>query len=132
MNKKNKGIIRILKAFKYSFNGIVAALKNEAAFRQEIVVGTPLIILAGFLEVSPVEKCLLIGSILFIWIVELLNSAIEECVDLASPGMHPYAKKAKDMASAAVLFAIITAVFFWVVILFPEYFYFYFFVDYEF
>lgn len=120
MIQKNKGLTRIIKAFKYSSDGIVHALKNEAAFRQEIVLGVPLCILAGFLNVSPVEKCLLIGTIVLVWIVELLNSAIEETVNLASPGLHPYAKRAKDMASAAVLFSILMAILFWIAILLPN------------
>ncbi|MBO6103108.1 MAG: diacylglycerol kinase [Opitutales bacterium] len=120
--QKNKGIVRLFRAFKYSIAGFAAALKNEAAFRQEIALGVPLCVLAAFLDVPPLGKCALICSIFAVWIVELINSAIEECVNLASPGMHPYAKRAKDMASAAVFLAIASAIIVWTAVLLPDYF----------
>ena len=114
---KNKGLIRILKAFAYSFDGLRSAVKNEAAFRQELLVGIPLCALALFLSIEVSEKLLLIGSIFLVWIVELLNSAVEECVNLCTSDIHPLAKRAKDMGSAAVLIAIALALIVWFAIL---------------
>ena len=87
--RKNKGVIRILKAFTYSWDGIKNALKNEAAFRQELVLSAVLIPLALFLDAEISEKLLLIGSVLLLLIVELLNSAVEECVNLCTDKIHP-------------------------------------------
>lgn len=114
---KNKGLVRILKAFVYSFDGLKNAVKNEAAFRQELAAGIPLCILALFLDLEVCEKLLLMGSICLVWIVELLNSAIEECVNLCTSDIHPLAKRAKDMASAAVLISILLAFAVWSAIL---------------
>lgn len=114
---KNKGFIRILKAFAYSFDGLKNALANEAAFRQELLVGIPFCAIAASLNISPSEKAILIASIFLVWIVELLNSAIEECVNLSTREIHPLAKRAKDMGSAAVLISIILALIVWFLIL---------------
>ncbi len=115
--RKNKGVIRILKAFTYSWDGIKNALKNEAAFRQELVLSAVLIPFALFLDAEISEKLLLIGSVLLLLIVELLNSAVEECVNLCTDKIHPLAKRAKDMGSAAVLFAVINLIAVWSAVL---------------
>lgn len=115
--KKNKGIIRLIKAFGYSFDGIKNAIINESAFRQELFVGIPFCIIALFLNISSLEKIILIASIFLVWIVELLNSAIEECVNLSTSEIHPLAKRAKDMASAAVLLSIILSLISWFIVL---------------
>ena len=115
--RKNKGIRRILMACRYSWDGIKNALKNEAAFRQEIILAAILLPLALFLDAQAAEKLLLVGSVFLLLIVELLNSAVEECVNLCTDKIHPLAKRAKDMGSAAVLFAIINLVAIWSAVL---------------
>ncbi len=115
--KKSRGVRRLAGAFMYSIDGLAAAFRGEAAFRQEVAAGIPLLILALFLDVPAIEKCALAGSVFALWIVELLNSAVEECVNLASPGLHPLAKRAKDMASAAVFLALAFAALVWGVVL---------------
>lgn len=114
---KNKGIMRLIRAFGYSFDGLKNAIKNEAAFRQELIVGVPFCVVALFLDVSNLERTLLVGAIFLVWITELLNSAIEECVNLNTSEIHPLAKRAKDMASAAVLLSILLCGFVWVALL---------------
>lgn len=105
--------MRLLKAFKYSYNGYLSAFKNEAAFRQEVLLFVPALVAAFAFSFSAFERLALIGSFIILLIVELLNSAIEECVNLASPEIHPLAKRAKDMASGAVLLAIILTLSTW-------------------
>ncbi len=111
--EKNKGIMRLIKACHYSYCGFVNAFKNEAAFRQELYICAPLTVLALCLNFSGIVKLILILSMLGLLIVELLNSAIEECVNLASPQIHPLAKRSKDMASAAVTLAIVSVSIAW-------------------
>ncbi len=115
--RKHTGIFRLVMACKYSYDGVKNALKNEAAFRQEAMLAIVLIPTAIFLGVGLIEKLLLVGSVILLMIVELLNSAIEECVNLCTSQIHPLAKRSKDMASAAVSFAIINLIIVWVVIL---------------
>ena len=109
-----KGINRLLGAFFYSIKGLGAAVKNEVAFRQEIVISLLLLPILFFLDISGLVKLLILTSHLVVLIVELINSAIEAVVDLVSPEYHELAKRAKDMGSAAVLISLISAGTFWV------------------
>jgi diacylglycerol kinase (ATP) len=69
-------------------------------------IATLVVLLAAlFLRVSPIEFALLALSILFVLFAELINTAVEAVVDLASPGFHPLAKIAKDTAAGGVLVA---------------------------
>ena len=112
--QKNKGIVRLLKACRYSYDGFKCAFKNEAAFRQELLVCLPLTVLVFVLNFTALMRLILILSMLGLLIVELLNSAVEECVNLASPEIHPLAKRAKDMASAAVSLSLVCVSIAWI------------------
>lgn len=113
MKKKYHKGNRLWSAFHFSKDGIKAAWKDEAAFRQVIIVGIMGIIASFFLPLTVVERILWIMPVLVSWIVELLNSAIENVVDLCSPELNPFAKKAKDMGSAAQLMACFFIVMVW-------------------
>lgn len=63
-------------------------------------------------------KALMISSILLVLIVELINSAVEAAVDHTSLERHPLAKRAKDIASAAVLLSIANALVVWLLVLY--------------
>ena len=113
MANNTTGLTRIIKAAGYSWKGYCAAWKNEAAFRQEAVAAIVAIIIAGWLDVDPITRVLLIGSVLLVMIVEILNSAIEAVVDRIGPEFHELSGRAKDMGSGAVLLSIITALITW-------------------
>ncbi len=113
MANNTTGLIRIVKAAGYSWKGIRAAWKNEAAFRQEGVATVVAIALACWLDVDPITRVLLIGSVILVMIVEILNSAIEAVVDRIGPEYHELSGRAKDMGSAAVLFSILLALITW-------------------
>lgn len=118
MNKKNpQGIKRVIKATGYSYQGIKAAFKYEAAFREEAILALIFIPLACYLEVSQIERILMIGSVLLVLIVELLNSAIEAVVDRVGSEYHELSGRAKDMGSAAVLITLCFAGYVWLSIL---------------
>jgi len=117
--KSTSGFKRIFSALFYSFDGLRSAWKNEHAFRQELMVVIPGIIIAFFLPVSPLQKLLLIAVLVWIIIIELINSAIEAVVDRVSLERNPLSKNAKDFGSAAVLLTSILAVATWGVILYP-------------
>lgn len=119
MNKAT-GFTRIINATGYSWKGLKAAWKNEAAFRQESILLIVAIVLATWLDVSPVERILLIGSVALIPIFEIINSAIEAVVDRIGPEHHELSGRAKDMGSSAVLMAIILALFVWVTIIYSH------------
>lgn len=111
---KNTGIRRVIKACGYSWAGITAAFRNEAAFRQELALCVVFIPLAFFVAEGPVERALLIGVSLLVLVVELLNSAIEALVDRVGTEHHELSGRAKDMGSAAVFMSLLLWVFVWV------------------
>ena len=115
------GLGRILRAFGYSMQGLGAALRHEAAFRQELMLAVVLLPLGLWLGESGVERALLTGSWVLVMIVELFNSAIEAVVDRFGPENHELSGRAKDLGSAAVLLAICLAIMIWVLILLPRF-----------
>lgn len=117
--KGKKGLQRLWNAFGYSRDGLAAAWRNEAAFREETLLAAIAIPLALYFGRDGGERALLIGSILLILIVEILNSAVEAIVDKASPEKHELAKRAKDMGSAAVLLSLLNAATVWACVLWP-------------
>lgn len=119
-HKGKTGLQRIWLAFGYSAEGLIAALKNEDAFRQELILAAVLIPVAWFCHVPSYGKAAMIGSIMLVLIIELLNSAIEAVVDRISLENHQLAKRAKDMGSAAVFLALINVVMVWFIVLFSS------------
>src|SRR5574343_439276 len=115
--KGKKGLTRLWNALGYSRDGLAAAWKNEAAFREEVLLAAITIPLAFYLGKTGVDRALLVGSILLILIVEILNSGLEAVVDKASPEKHELAKRAKDMGSAGVLLSLISAATVWACVL---------------
>ncbi len=109
---------RIWNAFRYSLDGLGAAYRNEAAFRQETLLAALLIPLALFLPVSGTGKALMVASVLLVVVVELINSAIEAAVDRISLEQHQLAKRAKDIGSAAVLVALVNTAVVWGLVLY--------------
>ncbi len=107
------GLKRIFWAGYYSWRGLAAACKEEAAFRQELFLTVFLIPFAFWLGENIVHYILLVGSCLLVLIVELLNSAIEAVVDRIGAERHELSGRAKDMGSAAVLCALLLVVFCW-------------------
>jgi len=71
----------------------------------------------GEQQMLAIGRALMVGSVLLLVIVELLNSALEAAVDHTSLERHPLAKRAKDIASAAVLLSIVNAVVVWSLVL---------------
>jgi diacylglycerol kinase (ATP) len=111
------GLRRLVKATRYSVDGLIDAVRNEAAFRQELALAAILVPLGLALGSDGVRRALLVGSVLLVLIVELLNSAIEATVDRISEEPHRLAKRAKDMGSAAVMLSLVAAAATWALVL---------------
>ena len=114
---KNTGIMRLIYACLYSWQGFKSALINEAAFLQEFVA---IILLSGvsfYLDVTNYERLAMIISLIMILIVEILNSAIECVVDRISTEHHILSGRAKDYGSLAVLLSILIAAAIWIAVL---------------
>lgn len=112
------GFTRIINATGYSIAGLRAAFRHESAFRQELALFVVLLPGAIWLSDTSVDSILLIGSLLLVLIVELINSAIEAVVDLASEAHHELAGRAKDIGSAAVMISLINVFFVWALYLY--------------
>ena len=115
------GFTRIINATRYSYKGLVATYKNEAAFRQELFLAVVLTPVGLWLGVTGVERALMIGSLLLVLIVELLNSGIEAVVDRFGGERHELSGIAKDMGSAAVFVSLTNVIVIWSLILLPRY-----------
>lgn len=114
---KAVGMRRLLRATIYSVEGLGSALKHESAFRFEVCLAAIMLPTAVLLPVGLVGTALMIGSVFLVLITELLNSAIEWVVDLVSLDNHPFAKRSKDMASAAVFLSLFNVVLIWGLVL---------------
>lgn len=109
--KKSFFLKRLLSAFQYAFQGIQYAIQFEKNFRIHVVIAVLVLTLAFLLKISTIEWVLIIFAIFGVMSLELVNSAIERAVDLATREIHPLAKQAKDLAAAAVfLFAILAII----------------------
>lgn len=115
---KNTGFKRIVKATGYSIKGLTYAFRYEAAFRQEAMASFVLIPLAFWLDVSHIERILLLMAVILVLVVELLNTGIEAVVDRVGVEYHVLAGVAKDMGSAAVFLSLLFCIFTWASILF--------------
>ena len=115
---KKKGLGRLWHALQYSSAGFLAAYQHEDAFRMEVYLALILLPIACLFQFTPVERILLIGSVLVVIMVELVNSAIEATVDRVSLDSHPLAKRAKDIASAAVLTSLVNLAVVWGIVLY--------------
>jgi diacylglycerol kinase (ATP) len=117
--KSTGGLRRILHATGYSLAGLRSAVRHEAAFRQELVVGVPLVLLAPFIAPSRWAALAMVASIVLLWVVELLNSAVEALADTVSTERHPLLGRAKDLGSAAVMLCLLLVALTWGVALWP-------------
>ena len=115
--KGTKGIRRVVNAFGYSIAGLRAAYDNEAAFRQLLWLNIVLLTTAAWLDVTAIERAILMLTPLLCLVIELLNTAIENVVDRVSMAIHPLSKNAKDMGSAAQLIGLLMVTVTWLTIL---------------
>lgn len=115
MNNKPK--YHLFKNTKYALDGLVHALKTESSFRLELFFAFFIIGMIIYIDTSITNKLILFITGILVLIVELINSAIENVVDLVTKDIKPLAKSAKDIGSAAVMFSIILHICCWIVIL---------------
>ncbi|MGB3392232.1 MAG: diacylglycerol kinase [Stenotrophomonas sp.] len=115
-----RGPARIFKAAVWSWQGLRAAWRHESSFRLEVYLFVLLTPLALWLGQSPVERALLVGSMLLVMAMELANSAIEAVIERYGPEFHVLAGRAKDMGSAAVFMLMMNVLLCWGLILLPR------------
>jgi len=112
-------VLRVVRAAQYSEQGIRSAWRDEAAFRQELLLVMLLAPLTLWLQLPRTDTVLLLALMALVLVVELLNSGLEAVVDMASPDIHVLAAKAKDCGSAAVFMTLTTLIGAWLALAGP-------------
>jgi diacylglycerol kinase (ATP) len=100
----------LLESFNYAFEGIIHVLRTQRNMRIHFAIAATVLIAALAMGVTRLELIALMLSIAFVLIAEMINSAIEGAVDVATTSFDPMAKLAKDMGAGAVLVATVNAV----------------------
>jgi diacylglycerol kinase (ATP) len=118
--KLRSGFSRVWHAAGFSISGLRAGWQ-ETAFRQEALAAIVLLPSSFWLGRSWFETALLAGSVLIVMAVELLNTAIEACIDRIGPEWHALSKRAKDMGSAAVLLTLVLSAGIWLAALYQKF-----------
>jgi len=121
MKPGKTGIARIIAAAQYSGKGLAYAWRNEAAFRQEVVLCLILLVIAFFVTTTVLEFLVLVLPAFLLLIVELINSAIEAVVDRFGGEQHALSGAAKDMGSAAVFVCLALLVVIWTFFILNKY-----------
>ena len=120
-HKGRTGLDRVIRATGYSIAGLSTAYRGESAFRQEFWLAVVLVPTAFWLGRGWIEVSLLVGSVMLVLIVELLNSGIEAAIDRVSFEIHDLSKRAKDLASAAVLLSVLLCAGVWLAALWQRF-----------
>lgn len=117
----NTGVRRIARATVYSIQGLAHAWRHEAAFRQEIALTVLITPIALWLGSTPLERTLLVGTCVFVLIIELLNSAVEAAIDRHGDELHELSGRAKDLGSAAVMLSLMLLVAVWAAVAYQRF-----------
>ena len=110
-----------IKSFDYSIQGIVTFFKYEHNAWIHAFAAVVVIAMGWYFKLTGPEWCWISLSIGLVIMAEMFNTAIEYLTDLASPEIHPLAKKTKDVASGAVLIAALVAVVIGLLIFIPKF-----------
>jgi diacylglycerol kinase (ATP) len=100
----------LLQSFNFAFEGLIYVLRTQRNMRVHFALGAIALIMALVLGVSKGELLALIVGISFVLIAEMLNTALEATIDIATSSFDPLAKVAKDVSAGAVLIAAVNAI----------------------
>jgi len=100
----------ILQSFNYAFEGLIHVLRRERNMRIHFAIATGVLVLAFLSDINRFELIALMIAIAFVLIAEMVNTAVEATIDVATTSFDPLAKLAKDIAAGAVLIASVNAV----------------------
>lgn len=101
---------RFVRSFSYALQGIVHTVKTQRNMQIHVAAAVLVLAVAWWLQIPRSDVLLVFFSIALVIALELVNTAVEAAVDLASPDWHSKAKIAKDASAAAVLVAAIVSV----------------------
>ena len=101
--------ISLIDSFNYAFQGVIHAVRTQRNMRVHMLAAITVLVVAIAVGVNQMELIALVIAIAFVLITEMINSAVEGAIDVATTSFDPMAKLAKDMAAGAVLISTITA-----------------------
>ncbi len=99
----------LLDSFNFAFEGIIHVLRTQRNMRIHFAAAVVVLVAALWAGVSHLELIALMLAIAFVFITEMINSALEQAIDVATTSFDPLAKLAKDIAAGAVLIATVNA-----------------------
>lgn len=105
--RKKQGTL--LQSFNYAFQGLVSAVRHQRNMRIHLILGFLVLIISVFLNLSRLQLVVIFVAVAFVFITEMINSAIEAVVDMITDEIDLRAKAAKDLSAGAVLIAAINA-----------------------
>jgi len=112
--------VKYSEKFRNAFRGLYVVSKTTRHLSIHIIAALIVIVFAFYFKVSSLEWIALTFSIGFVFVTEVLNTAIEIDIDLTSPEYHPYARDTKDVAAAAVLLSVFVAIIVGLIIFLPK------------
>ncbi|OGI95760.1 hypothetical protein A2917_00380 [Candidatus Nomurabacteria bacterium RIFCSPLOWO2_01_FULL_42_17] len=112
--------VRYSEKFANAFRGLYVLSKTTRHLFIHIIAALLVVVFGFYFKVSLYEWLALIFAIGFVFVTEALNTAVEIDIDLTSPEYHPYARDTKDVAAAAVLLSVFTAVIIGLIIFLPK------------
>jgi diacylglycerol kinase len=115
----SRGRSHFIQSLRHAIDGIADALQRERHMQFHLAATIIVMVLATWLQVAAGDWLWLLTAITAVWVAELMNTAMERAVDLASSEKHPLAKAAKDIAAGAVLIAALFSVVIGLIILGP-------------
>jgi diacylglycerol kinase len=111
---------RLIDSFINAFRGIGIVFKTEKNMRIHLIIATLVVLFGLMLAISPAEWIICLLCMGLVFATEMVNTSIENIVDLVSPEHHPLAGKAKDIAAGAVLLSAIFAAVAGLIIFIPK------------
>lgn len=115
---------KFIKSFKSAVNGIREVIKTEQNFQIHLIAAVLVVSLAIFFQVSKNEWIILLLMIMFVLVIEIINTAIEKFNDLLKPRLHHYVYIIKNIMAGAVLIVSMFAVIIGILIFYPYFIYF--------
>jgi undecaprenol kinase len=111
--------LKLLNSFSFALSGIVTALRTERNMRIHLFSAMIVLFVSVYFSITKTEWLFILLAIGGMFVLEIMNTAIERVVDLVTEECHPLAKQAKDLAAGAVLVYTIIAVIIGVIIFLP-------------
>lgn len=109
-----------LQSFRHAFSGLWYVLRTQRNAWIHAAITITIIILGFWLGLDRYDWTLITIAICFVWLAEIINTALEAITDLASPEQHPLARVGKDVGAGAVLLASLTAIILGLLIFLPR------------